>query len=102
MLQPPIVKQPWEEYDCSVDLGADLAVGETLVLDAVTAINVATSADSTAAVIATSPAPQISGTKVLWRTKDGADTEQHKITGRAHSSLGQKLEFDVLLYIAEE
>ncbi len=97
-----IVKQPSEELDCSIEFAADLAVGETLVLDGVTAINIATGADSTSLVIATSPAPQISGTKLLWRTKDGLDTQQHKITAKVHTSAGQKFEVDIGLNVVEE
>jgi len=99
---PPITKQPWEEFDCSIDLAPDLAAGETLVLDTFTAVNLANGADSTALVIAALPAPQISGTKLVFRVIDGTAGQEHKLTGKVHTSAGQKFKVDLVLFIVEQ
>jgi hypothetical protein len=67
----------------------------------VSAMNVETAADSSAAVIAASPTPAIIGTKVQFRAKDGSDGERHKITVRIVASNGEKIEAEIYLVVKE-
>jgi len=97
-----LTKQPFEELDCAVDFAAALAPGSTIgSIFSVSALNVETGADSSAAVIATSPAPLIIGTKVQFRAKDGADGERHKISVRIVASNGEKIEAEIYIMVKE-
>ena len=95
-----ITKQPSEELNSSVDFVDIMPAGDTLTLISVTATK--GGASSTASVIATSPAPAVSGTKVTFRVIDGADCERHKITVKISDSSGEKYEADVDLMIIDQ
>ena len=97
-----IPKQPFEEINYAVDFSPDLAAGVTLTLVSCTAVNVATGADSTAAVIAAAPPPAVAGQTVAFCAKDGTDGDVHKITVKVSTSAGEKLEADLDLFIVEK
>ena len=97
-----IQKQPYEVQDYSLDFALRLVAGETLTLVSVTSINLATGADSTSALVGSSPPPAVSGTKVVFWLKDGVDGEHHKVTVKVTTSTGQSLEGDIDVFVVEE
>jgi len=97
-----IRKQPFEVLDCAVDFQNRLATGASLAsITSVTARDTATELDSTAAVLAASPVPFISGTQVQFRVQDGVDGGRHMITVRVVTSNGEQFEADMRLIIEE-
>ena len=97
-----LIKQPYEALDCSIDFGADLNLGDTITISSCTAENVITGVNSTAIVIAASPAPAVSGTKVKFRLQGGNDGDQHKITVRVENQTGEQLEADLALFVQQQ
>ena len=99
-----IFKQPFENLDYNLDFVERLEEAETISLTGggVTSINVLTGEDSTDAIIgADAQAPAISGSKVIFWVKAGANDEQHKITVRITTSGARKLEEDLDLVVVE-
>jgi hypothetical protein len=96
-----LTKQPFEMIDCSIDFAADVSSG-TLTLDSCTAQNMATFADTTALVIATNPAPSVTGTVVSFRVQAGNGGENHKITVRVTQSNGDQFEADLQLSVTQQ
>jgi len=96
-----IYKCPFEQYAVSLDFSADLGAGNTIAsLSAVTATNNLTQADSTAEVVAPTPAPTISGTAAIFDVMGGAVGETHTISVRVVSSSGEKYQGDITLRVA--
>ena len=73
-------KLPAEVFDIYKDFSAPLGSDTIQSIVAVTSINERTGLDSTADIVATSPPPSISGSKVFYWVKGGAVSEQHKVT----------------------
>lgn len=97
-----IRKQPFEALDCALDFQNVLAAGASIAsITSVTAQDTLTGTDSTAAVLATSPPPAISGSQVQFRVQDGADGGRHLITVRIVASNGEQFESEVKLIIEE-
>ena len=99
-----IYKFPYEQFAVSLDFSADIGPGNTVTsINAVTAINNLTQANSTAEVIAASPAPSISssGTAVAFEVTGGVVGETHLISVQIVSSIGEKHQADVTLRVVE-
>jgi hypothetical protein len=97
-----ITKQPYEALNWAHDFSPDCQAGATLTLVSVTATNLLTQANSTALVIASNPAPTVSGQEVLFQIQDGANGDQHKIDIRVSTSAGELLEADLLLFVVQQ
>lgn len=93
-----VVKKPAEKLNVSVEF-VDVLGGNTPTLVSVTAINVATEASTTSEVIATSPAPSLSGTKVTWQCIAGQAGGLHRMTATVSSSTGEVFQADVDLRV---
>lgn len=99
---PPIVKQPGEVLDYAHDFALKLASGETISIDSVTTKNLDTGADSSAQILGSgAQAPAVSGTKVIFWLKNGADGERHQVTIRISTNQGRKFETDQTILIRE-
>ena len=105
-----IYKAPFEQFTVSLDFSADIGVGDSVAsITGVTATSNLTGLDSTAQVIASSPAPQISGTAVVFTLAGyaaggptgGAVGERHTITVQIVSSTGEKYQGDVTLEVVQ-
>ena len=97
-----IKKQPDEILDYALDFSGRLETGETITLTSCMSVNLETGADSSAALISTSPAPAVSGQAVVFWLENGADGEHHKVTVIVTSSGGRDLEDDLDVFIVEE
>jgi hypothetical protein len=97
-----ITKQPYEELDYAITFAKRLAAEDTIQLVSCTSTNVKTKGDSSARLIAATPAPVVSGQQVNFRLIDGTDGERHKLTVRVEASTGEKLEDDVDVHIKDE
>lgn len=94
-------KQPSEIRDASLDFAPDLLVGETLTtVTEHKATNLDTGADATSTIFAT-PAPQASGTVVVFWVKAGAHGERYRLTFKVTTSRGQTLEGDLQLNVTD-
>lgn len=99
-----IYKYPFEQYGVELDFSQDIGAGNTIAsISAVTAISNLTAQDSTAEVIAATPAPAISssGTAVDFEVCGGVVGETHTISVQIASSIGEKYQGDVTLRIVE-
>jgi len=97
-----IYKSPYEQFGVSLDFTAAIGAGNTLTgISAVTAVNNLTQANSTAEVIAPTPAPSISssGTAVVFQVTGGVVGETHLISVEIVSSIGEKHQEDVTLRV---
>jgi hypothetical protein len=95
-----VYKAPYEQFAVSLDFAADIGTGSTIAsITAVTATSNLTGLDSTAEVIAASPAPQVSGTAVIFEVTGGVVGETHTISVQITSSIGEKYQGDVTLRI---
>src|SRR5690242_1211185 len=72
-----VVKTPDESIDVSVDFAARAS---SITLISCTSYNTRTHLNSTAAIIAASPAPAVRGTKVICRVQGGRSGEAHNIS----------------------
>jgi hypothetical protein len=97
-----ITKQPYEALNWIHDFSPDCQSGVTLTLVSLTATNLLTATDSTSEIVATNPAPAVSGQEVLFQVQDGADGDQHKIDIRVSTSAGELLEADLLLFVKQQ
>ncbi len=97
-----ITKTPYEIDSYYVDFVERLATGETIALVSVTSVNMATGLDSTAEIVATSPAPYVSGTQVIFWYQGGVVGEEHVISARVTTSANRSLEGTVDLQVQEE
>lgn len=97
-----ITKTAYEKDSYYVDFVSRLAAGETITLVSVTSINMATGLDSTAEIIASAPAPSVSGTQVIFWYQGGAAGEEHVISARVATSNNRSLEGTVDLSVREE
>jgi hypothetical protein len=95
-------KQPYEEINAWVDFSGVVGLTDVLTLVTVTAIDANTGVDSSAAIVKASPAPSVSGQKVLFEVMGGVDGDVHKITVKVSTSAGEKLEEDVTLFVIEQ
>jgi hypothetical protein len=82
MIVGVIYKPYLDQVNASIDFASLVSGGETLVLVSVTSVNVKTGADSTAALIATNPAPALNGTVVSFQLIDGQKGEHHLVTAK--------------------
>jgi hypothetical protein len=99
-----IYKCPFEQLAVSLDFTTDVGPGNTLAsISAVTAVNNLTQMDSTAEVIAATPAPAISttGTAVVFEVTGGVVGETHTISVQIVSCLGEKYQGDLTLRVVE-
>jgi hypothetical protein len=97
-----IYKAPYEQFAVSIDFAADTGSGNSIAsVNAVTATNNLTRADSTAEVIASPPAPQASGTAVVFEVMGGVVGETHTISVQIVSSTGEKYQGEITLRIVE-
>jgi len=99
-----IYKSPYEQFGVSLDFSADIGAGNTVSsINAVTATNNLTQANSTAEVIAIAPAPSVSssGTAVVFQVTGGVVGESHLISVQIVSSIGEKHQEDVTLRVVE-
>jgi len=95
-----IYKAPFEQFAVSLDFAADIGTGNGITsITAVTATSGLTRLDSTEEVIASNPAPAISGTGVVFTVTGGAVGERHTIVVQIASSIGEKYQGDVTLEI---
>jgi hypothetical protein len=95
-----IYKAPFEEFAISLDFAADIGSGNSIAsITDVTASSDLTRLDSTAEVIATNPAPAISGTAVTFTVTGGVAGETYTIAVQIVSSLGEKYQGEVTLRI---
>jgi hypothetical protein len=103
-----IYKAPYEQFAVSIDFAADIGTGNSIAsVTAVTATSNLTGLDSTADVIASTPAPAISGTAVAFtlagQVADGPSGgvvgERHTVTVQIVSSIGEKYQGDITLEI---
>lgn len=102
MIVGRIRKQPFEALACAVDFQRVLATGVSIAsINSVSAVNSATGADSTATVIAASPAPAISGTEVRFHVYGGVTDDRHIITVRIVASNGEQFEAELKLIVEE-
>jgi molybdopterin-binding protein len=95
-----IYKAPFEQFAVSLDFAADIGSGNSIAsIVSVKAVSDLTGLDSTEEVIATTPAPTISGTAVAFEVTGGAVGETHTISVQIISSIGEKYQGDVTLRI---
>lgn len=74
-----IPKTPYEAFLCSMDFAAQTGM-DSITVVSVTAVNMSNGTNSTGAVIATSPAPVVSGSKVIYMAQGGNVGEQHRVS----------------------
>ena len=91
-------KQPFEELLRYVDFVDRVAVGDTIASCPITATDEA-GADVTATFV--SGPSSISGTKVYYTLKGGTDGKTYKVTFRAVSTAGAKVEEDPVIQVRE-
>jgi hypothetical protein len=97
-----VYKAPFEQFAVSLDFAADIGSGNSIAsINAVTATNNLTKADSTAEVIAAIPAPEVSGTAVAFEVTGGVVGDIHTISVQIVSSIGEKYQGDITLRIVE-
>lgn len=96
-----ITKTPFEQFAYALDFSAKLENGETLATASVTAKTFLGGTDTTAEVIASNPAPAISGTTVVFTVTGGQVGEKHLIEVEVTTSAGSKYEGGVHLEITE-
>jgi hypothetical protein len=99
-----VYKSPFEQFGISLDFTADVGTGNTVAsISAVTAVNNLTQVDSTAEVIAATPAPVISttGTAVVFEVTGGVVGETHTISVQIVSSIAEKYQGDITLRVVE-
>lgn len=95
-----VYKCPYEQFAVSLDFSADIGTGKSIAsITAVTATSDLTRLESTEEVIASSPAPAISGTAVVFTVVGGVAGERHTIAVQIVSSIGEKYQGDVTLEI---
>jgi hypothetical protein len=83
-LAPPITKAPYDQFDVSVDFAnRKTPGGEALQIDSVTAVD-RQGVDTSAAVIMASPAPAVSGTRVVFWVTGGTLGMDYLITVKVH------------------
>ena len=95
-----IYKAPYEQFAVSLDFAADIGTGNSIAsITAVTATSDLTRLDSTEEVIASSPAPAISGRGVVFTVRGGVAGDRHTIAVQIVSSIGEQYQGDVTLEI---
>lgn len=95
-----ITKTVYEKFGCYIDFANLLQAGETLTLGSVKATDVYTGADVSSTVIAATPAPGISGTKVTFWVQAGTAGHTYAISAQVTASGGEALEGDLGLEVA--
>jgi hypothetical protein len=97
-----VYKTPFEQFAVSLDFASDIGAGNSIAsITAVTATSDLTRLDSTEEVIASSPAPAISGTGVIFAVMGGVVGERHTIAVQIVSSIGEQYQGDITLEIVE-
>lgn len=94
-----IQKTPYEAFNCSIDftqvIGAD-----GLTINAVVSTDLNSGADTTATVIAASPAPAIQGDTVIFRVQGGANGQSHLVGVRVTDNVtGEQFEGQITVKI---
>jgi hypothetical protein len=98
-----IYKDPYEQFGVALDFSADMGQGNGIAsITAVKAVNNLTGANSTAEVIASSPAPSISGTSVSLTVTGGVAGEIHTISVQIISSIGEQYQGDLTLRVVSD
>jgi hypothetical protein len=99
-----VYKNPYEQFSVSLDFSNDVGAGNTIAsINAVTAISNLTGLDSTAEVVAATPAPSVSssGTAVAFDVTGGVAGETHTISVQVVSSIGEKYQGEITLRVVE-
>lgn len=89
-------KLPYEEFPRTFTFAQEMVADETIILRSVVCVNLATGADTKAAIVS---AETTSGTKIILNLKGGVLGEIHKITVKIQTSLDNFLETELLLEI---
>ena len=92
-------KQSYEDFPISADFSKDMATGETLISQTITAIDNAGD-DATASILST---PTNDGaTQALIRVFAGTEAlSPYKVTFRVVTSIGNKWELDIKMKVKE-
>ena len=90
-------KQPWEEIQDHIEFSGRLAALDTITAKTVTGYNAMTGAVDNSIV----SSDTISGTKILFVYKGGIDGGIYKISFKATSNAGQKVEEDFIFEVRE-
>lgn len=93
-------KQPAEKLDYSIDFVDRLGGAAISSITSVTAIRRDTGA-SAAGFVSASPAPAISGTKIVFWLEDGLDGIDYKVTLKVVAADGKSLEEDAFISVRE-
>ncbi len=83
-----VSKTPFEAFNCSVDF-TPVAGADGITLIGVVSTNVQTGADTTAAIIASSPVPAVNGSTdvVVFRVQAGVAGERHVVGVRVQEKV---------------
>jgi len=97
-----IYKTPFDRFAVSFDFAAEVKADNSVAsIASITATSDLTKLDTTAEVIASSPAPGISGTVVTFWVQGGVAGETHSIAVQIVSSIEEKYQGDITLRIVE-
>jgi hypothetical protein len=97
-----IYKAPFDQFSVSFDFAVEVKAGNSVAsIASITATSDLTKLDSTAEVIASSPAPEISATVVTFWVQGGVVGETHTIAVQIISSIGERHQGDITLRIVE-
>jgi hypothetical protein len=94
----PTNKTPFEEVNRSVDFSALVLPNSTLSLVSVTATD-SSGDDVTSAIIATSPAPSITGNVVTFRLIGGTANSWYFVSTKVEDQTGQEFEGVIILTV---
>lgn len=93
-----ILKQPNEIEDYSINFRARLGANTISSIESATVIDLADNSDVAATILDT---VTISGTKILFRLKNGTDGKRYRINIRVILNNGEKIEDEVNLNVDE-
>lgn len=99
MIVGSVEKQPAETFLVGNDFGPDLATGETITGQTVTAKNERTGVDSSAVIL--SGGPVLSGTTMSHRIAGGVDGERHIVQIRITTSQSNTYEAEIRVMVRE-
>lgn len=91
-----ITKAPYEQFPIYFNFSSELLGGETISSYAIACTNTNNLSNTATTIVDSS---EISGVKVKVVVKNGSIEEQHKITVKISTSLGNTYEKDVLLLV---
>lgn len=91
-----ITKAPYEQFPIYFNFSSELIGGETISSYTITCINTNNLSNTASTIVDSS---EISGVKVKVVVKNGSIEEQHKVTVKIGTNLGNTYEKDVLLLV---